>query len=74
MLVSTLPNPMQTDHPNLKNLDLTGNKVTEQVNYTKTIFSMFEKLEVSKDMLTWSKILDGYDKDGNEVMSDVEDE
>lgn len=49
---------------NLVNLDLTGNPVTEQVNYKKKVFEMFPNLEV----------LDAQDKEGNEVLSEEDED
>jgi len=49
---------------NLKNLDLQGNPIADQPQYKEKIYELFPDLEV----------LDGYDKEGNEVMSEDEEE
>lgn len=49
---------------NLRSLDLTGNPVTEIKDYKEKVQDIFPNLEV----------LDGYDKDGKEVISEDEDE
>lgn len=48
---------------NLVHLDLIGNPLTELNNYYDKIFKILPTLE----------ILDGYDPDGNEVVTDEED-
>ena len=48
----------------LSNINLVDNPVSELDDYTKTMFKMFPNLEV----------LDGADKEGNEVLSEADDE
>ena len=48
----------------LSNLDLRENPITEQDDYKKSVFDMFPQLEV----------LDGLDKEDNEVLSEEDEE
>ena len=55
---------LQKSLKNLSNLDLTGNPIAQKPDYKDKLFEMFPKLEV----------LDQYDKEGNEVISEGDDD